>query len=209
MAVLKDYGDIGEASSRLIAESRIDVNKIKLKLARCIRYLGFEVDRYVFEGGELKPFTIGEKESIIDLMNIKSIDFIDHTLVTLVKLYGRVHAEISIHNPKDTDKILKTCEKYNIEKHISEEHASYKVVIFKTPVNVAHYKVHKMIRIEFIACGDSYVNASKVLKALLNLYGSKVISVRLPLPIYESLPASKSPSEILREALNKYLKEIY
>ncbi len=209
MAVLKEYGNIGEASSRLVAESRIDVNEIKLRLARRIRYLGFKVDRYVFENGELKPFTIGEKESIIDLMNIKSIDFIDHTLVTLTKLYGKIHVEISIHDPRDADKMLRTCEKYNIEKHISEEHAYYKVIVFKTPVNVAHYKLHKMIRIEFTAYGDSYVNASKVLKALLNLYGSKVISVRLPLPIYESLPASKSPSEILREALNKYLKEIY
>jgi len=207
--MLRGYGNVGDVSSKLIAESRVDLEKLKHRLARCVRYLGFKVGRYVFEGGELKPFTIGEKESIIDLMNIKSMDFIDHTLKVLIKLYGKVHVEISVHDPKDTDKIIKTCEKYYIEKHISEEHASYKIVVFKTLVNVAHYKVHKMIRVEFTAFSDRHVNASKILKALLNLYGSKVISIRLPLPIYESLPAGKSTSEILREALNKYLKEIY
>ncbi|HDM24079.1 MAG TPA: hypothetical protein ENG22_04010, partial [Candidatus Bathyarchaeota archaeon] len=80
MTMLRGYGNIGDVSSRLIAESRVDVDKVKLRLARYVRYLGFKVDRYVFEDGELKPFTIGEKESIIDLMNIKSIDFVDHTV---------------------------------------------------------------------------------------------------------------------------------
>ncbi|RLG64568.1 hypothetical protein DRO02_04035 [archaeon] len=209
MTMLRGYGNIGDVSSRLIAESRVDVDKVKLRLARYVRYLGFKVDRYVFEDGELKPFTIGEKESIIDLMNIKSIDFVDHTVIALIKLYGKVHVEISVHDPKDADKMIKTCEKYCIEKHISEKHASYKIVAFKTIVRVAHYKLHKMIRVEFTAFSDRHVNASKILKALLNLYGSKVISIRLPLSIYESLPAGKSTSEILREALNKYLKEIY